>query len=117
MTVAVRRDRQTVDVLHHEIRELILGRTTVEKLRDIRMAQRREDLSLGDESPVELFGVWAVAQEFDRDLATELAIDAFGEIHHAHAATTELSHDAVRANASIAQRLRTERCLRSQASL
>ena len=109
VAIAVRRDRQTVDVLHHEIRELSFGRTAVEQLRDVRMTQRGEDLPLGEEAPVELLGVGAVAQELDRDLAAELAVDALGEVHHAHAAATELAHDAVRADAPVAQRLRGER--------
>jgi hypothetical protein len=73
------------------------------------MAQRGEDLSLGDEAAVQLVGVGAVAQELDRDLATELAVDALGEVHHTHAAATELAHDAVGANATVAQRLHDER--------
>jgi hypothetical protein len=54
VAIAVGGDRQTVDVLHHEIRKLPFGRAAVEQLRDVRMTQRGEDLPLGDEAPVEL---------------------------------------------------------------
>src|SRR5690349_20725990 len=118
VTVAVRRDRQTIDVLHHEIGELSVGRAAVEQLCNVRMAQRGEDLPLGDEAAVQLLGVWAVTQQLDRDLATELAVVALGEIDHAHAAATELAYDAIRAYAAVEQWLDGERrCRRRQPTL
>src|SRR5262245_18211703 len=84
----------------------------------MRMAQRGEDLPLGDEAPVELLGVRAVAQQLDCDLPPELAIVALGEIHDTHAAATELAHDAVRADAPLEQWLRGERrCCRRHTPL
>jgi hypothetical protein len=109
VTIAVGGDRQTVDVLHHEIRKLPFSRAAVEQLRDVRMTERGEDLPLGDEAPMELLGIGAVAQELDRDLTAILAVNAFGEIHHAHAAATKFAHDAVRADAPIAERFLGER--------
>src|SRR4029079_13397257 len=109
VAIAVGSDRQTVDVLHHQIWKLPFRRAAVEQLRDVRMTQRGEDLPLSDEAPVELLGVGAVAQELDRDLAAVLAVDALGEVYDAHATTTKLAHDAVRADAPIAQRFLAER--------
>src|SRR5262245_24602517 len=84
----------------------------------MRMAQRREDLSLGDEAPVQFLGVGAVAQQLDRDLAPELPIVALGEIDDTHAAATELAHDAVRADAPVEQWLDGQRrCRRRQTPL
>jgi hypothetical protein len=57
MTVAIRRDRQTIDVLHDEIGQLSFNRATIEQLRDVRVTERSENLSFGNETPVELLGV------------------------------------------------------------
>ena len=37
--------------------QLPVGDAAVEQLRDVRVLQRREDLPLGDEAPVEIFGI------------------------------------------------------------
>ena len=94
--VAVGGDRLTVDVLHHEVRQLAVGHAAVEELRDVRMAQRREDLPLGDESPLDLPVVEAAADDFDRHPAAELPVVTLREVDDAHAAASELAQDLVR---------------------
>src|SRR5215831_7025110 len=67
------------------------------------MTQRRKDLALGDETPMQLLGVGTVAQQLDGHLAPEFAVDALREINDTHPATTELAHDAIRADEAVNQ--------------
>ena len=96
--VAVRGDRLAVHVLHHEVRQLAVGDAAVEELRDVRMAQRREDLPLGEKSPLDLPVVEAAADDFDRHAAAELAVVTLGEVDDAHAAASELAQHLVRSD-------------------
>ena len=98
LPVAVGGDGHSIHVLHDEEGELPIGDTTVEELRDVRVIQRREDLSFGDEAPVELVGVGAASQQLDRDPASILAIGAFSQVDDAHSAAPELAQQTIGAD-------------------
>ena len=98
--VAIRRDRQTVDVLHHEVGELPVRHAAVQQLRDASMLQRRQDLTLGAKAPAKVPVVGARVKDLDRDLLFVLSVVAVGEKHDAHTAASELSNYAVSADAS-----------------
>ena len=53
LAVAVGGDRHAIHVLHDEERQLSVGDAAVEQLRDVRVVQRREDLSFGDKAAIE----------------------------------------------------------------
>ena len=93
--VAVGVDRLTFDVLHHEVRCAVLGRSAVEQVRDVRMAQLRQDLPLGLEPPQQRVGVEARLQQLDRDLLLVLLIVADRLEDLAHAAAAGLADDAI----------------------
>jgi len=95
LPVAVLRDRLPVDVFYHEIRQLSVRYAAVEELGDVRVIERREDLTLGSEALVQLIGVPARAQHFHGGAAPELAVVALGEVHDAHPAAAELTRHAV----------------------
>ena len=98
--IAIAVDRRAVDVLHGEVRELVVGDATVEKPSDARVRERGEDLPLVEESADGLGGLQAARQHLERDALTKLPIVSLGEVHHTHAAVSRFSRHDVRADAS-----------------
>ena len=96
MRVAVRVQRDAVDVLHHQIRHAFGRRAAVNQLRDTRMVERREDLPLGAKAPQAVLAQHA-AHDLDRHALMKVVV-SFGEVHRAHAAVPDFRHDAVPAN-------------------
>ena len=95
LPVAVAGDGHSIHVLHDEEGELPIGDSAIEKLRDVRMIQRGEDLSFGDEAPVELLGIGLLSQQLDRDPLAILAIGAFSQVDDAHSAAPELASETI----------------------
>jgi len=84
-----------IDVLHDEKRHLVISHPAIEQLRDASVLERREDLSLGEEALAELVGIWTGANQLHRDSLPVLSVVPFSEVHHAHAAATELTKHAI----------------------
>jgi len=67
--VAVLGDRDTLDVLHHEVRPAVRRRARVEDLGDRRVVHQRQRLPLGLEAGHDLFRVHPLLDHLERDLA------------------------------------------------
>ena len=88
-----RPQRFTGDVLHHHERE-ILGIIDRMYGDDIGMIEGRGGASLPHQAHAgRLVGCCRSGQRFDRNQPSQLLV--FGLVHHAHAALTDLFHDAV----------------------
>ena len=96
--VAVAVDRLAVDVLHDEVRLAVVGHAAVEQPRDVRMIERREDLSLGAEAVASMSASEPAAQQLERDLLLELSVGALGEEDAPMPAAAELADDAIGAD-------------------
>jgi hypothetical protein len=100
--IAVRGDRRAVNVLHDEKRDAPVCDAAVQQLSNAVMLERRENLSLGEKATMQVVGIGACAEQFDRDALLILSIVALGEVDDAHAATAKLAYDAVCADAASA---------------
>ena len=98
MRPAILVDRQTVDVLHHEIRQALAAGAAVEQPRDVRMLEPGEDLALVSKALQHGVAIHAALDEFDGGAHRELRIVALAKKDGAHAAATQLAHDAIRAD-------------------
>src|SRR5687768_8169013 len=98
MRLAVLVDGQTVDILHHEIREPLAARAAVKKPRDVRMLESREDLALVSKALQHGVAIHAALDEFDGGAHGELRIVALAKKDGTHAATPQLAHDPIRAD-------------------
>ncbi len=87
-------ERGAIDVLHREPRHAGVGEAAVDEVRDVRMAQPRQDLALAQEALVQ--GRAAAAHQLQRDLLRDV-VDPLGQVHRAHAALAEQAQDAVAA--------------------
>ena len=96
MRPAIFVDGKTVDVLHHEIRKALAARAAVEQARDVRMFEPGEDLTLVSKALQHGVAVHAALDEFDGGAHRELRIVALAKKDSAHAAATQLAHDAIR---------------------
>ena len=98
MAIAVLGQRLPLDVLHDEVRTPVRRRAAVEQPRDVRMIERRDDLSLGPEAPDEILAVHAALHQLQRDPLAVRVVGAHGQKDRAHAAASDLLQDLVRAD-------------------
>ena len=68
------------------------------------MIEPGKDLPLGAEAAHDRLGVHPALQDLERDALAERVVIARGEVHGAHAALTELAHQAVGADAGVVDR-------------
>ena len=96
------KDRQprTIDVLHDEIGQAVVGGAPVEQTADVRMLQARERLTLATEAREDELGVHARSYQLDGDLHVILIVVPLGEEDGAHTATPELPDQPVRTDAN-----------------
>jgi hypothetical protein len=80
MALAVFVEGQSLDVLHHEVRQSVFGRVAIEQARDVRVVEARKDLPLIPESAQHRICVHAALDELDRGLVLVLAVRAPREI-------------------------------------
>ena len=88
---AVLVDRYAVDVFHDEKRHVVIGGTSIEQHRDVRMLEIGQDLTFSHETAPEVIGCELGHQELDGDLLLELLVGPAGEIYETHAALRKLS--------------------------
>src|SRR5262249_34619667 len=100
------RDRDAVDVLHHEVRHTAFGGAAVEEARDVRVPKRGEDLPFVAEAAEHVLAEDALPHELERGLHPELRIRAADEEDRPHAAVADLAHELPRADAASLERLR-----------
>jgi hypothetical protein len=93
---AVQRDRRAVHILHRVKRLSARQFAAVVQRRDIRMHQPGQDAALALETLMRRCAD-ARLHDLERHLLRELAVRAFGQVHHAHAADAEQARDPVRA--------------------
>ena len=93
---AVARDRLAFDELHHEVGPSVLGGSSVEEPRDVRMLEPREDAPLAREPGEHFVRRHSAAQQLDRDALLEEPVRALGQEDLAHAAPPETAEDTVR---------------------
>jgi hypothetical protein len=93
--IAVRRDWQTVDVFHDQVRVAVVGHASVEESCDMRMDQPGKDAALGHEPLVQRIVRIAGGDHFDGDPLLKVPFDSICQIHRPHAAAPELGHDPV----------------------
>ena len=91
--VAVGGDRLAFDVLHHEVRQAVVGRAAVDQARDVRMIELRQDLPFGAEAPQNVIRIEAAPDEFERDLLAVFVVGPGGEIDRAKSAPADLADD------------------------
>lgn len=97
--VAVAVDRYALDVLHREPRHAVRGHSPVEEAGDVPVVERREDLSLLDESADEtLLPRAPPAQQLEGYTPLVLVVGALGEVDDSHPPVPDLSEDAVGAD-------------------
>ena len=97
--IAVRGEWLSLDVLHREVRMAIHRHTAVEQPREVRMFQRRENLSLAAEATHGRLAHRLRTQELHRDALAELIVVARGFVHGAHATDADAPRDLVDADA------------------
>ena len=93
------RQPRTIDVLHDEIGQAVVGRAAVEQTADVRMLQARERLALATEAREDEIDVHARSHQLDGDLGVIFVVVPLGEEDGAHTATTELPDQPVRTDA------------------
>ena len=81
---AVFRDRQPIDVLHHDERLAVGSQATIHERDDIRVSQRRQDLALGAEPPNRIGPMEPRRNQLDGDLLGEIAFDPLGAVDLTH---------------------------------
>src|SRR6266404_3416410 len=69
-------DGLAFDILHHQVRLPILTMTGIEKTRNVRVGERRQNLPLGEKSRANLRIVGSRAQKFYGDSLRKLAVHA-----------------------------------------
>ena len=85
--VAVPVDSHALDVLHHQVRTIPVGRAAVVEAGDIRMIECCGDLPLGQEALVAFEGFEPFADDLDSRTALVLLVSSVGEIDVPHAAS------------------------------
>ncbi len=80
------------NVFDHVVWKPVVGGAAVQDAGDIRMIETSQDLPLAVETADQVAGVETPLEDFDRHLLTVRAVDAAGEVDHAHAAP---GHDAL----------------------
>ena len=88
VTVAEEIDALAIHVLHDEIRDAVGGGTAIEQACDVAMIEARQNLALGAQAIVICAAHETGPHELHGNVMAVLA-DALGEVHIAHAATTE----------------------------
>ena len=91
MRVAPGRDLFTGDIFESEVGRAIGAHAAVVQLRDVRVRQSREGVAFTQEALDQFRRGEFAANEFQRNLMSELPIGTFGQIHAAHSADTEFA--------------------------
>src|SRR5690606_463900 len=98
--IAVTVDGLALDILEDEVRLAVVRHAAIEQARDVRMAQRGEDLPLGPEAPSIPLRGQAGPQQLAGSALLRLAVRALGEHHATHAAAPDLIEKSPRTHAS-----------------
>src|SRR5580765_4277374 len=86
--------------LHGQEKFASLGNPTIDQLGDVRVIQRGEDLALAAKMPLQFLIGETWPNDLQSNLLLEFAVGAGGQENRAHSATSNLSQDAVGAEAS-----------------
>ena len=98
MIMAIAVDRTASDILHYEVRQPLRRRSAIENLGDVGVFKIGQDLPFLTKPADDLLGVHAVPEDLDRHSLLEDVIGPLRQIDGTHSATTDGSHDSVRAD-------------------
>src|SRR3981189_3199815 len=93
MLSAIERERNAVNVLHHEPRSSVIQCVCVVEPRDQWMIQLRQGPLFAGKAFAACRGKPGVTQDLDRDLSTE--VSAFGKINYSYSAFAQQLQDLV----------------------
>ena len=95
ISIAVLRDWQAIDVVHHEERPSPLGGPRIEDASDVGMAHQRQRLPLRLEPGDHLVGVHATVDHLEGDLVSKNGVFPLGQVDVTHASTVQKAKDPV----------------------
>ena len=95
MLVAIVIDRSALDEFHHQVRNAIFRRASVDQSRDVGMIERGQNLTFVAEAIQDPLRVQARAYKFDGHLLVVLTIGALGPVDVSHSALTNFFDQAV----------------------
>jgi hypothetical protein len=84
-------DGRAFDELHHQVRDAVVGLTSVEEARDVRVVERGQDPALAAKT-LRMVGARDRAGQFDGDAPVEVPVGAARQQHQPHATA---AHDAL----------------------
>ncbi len=87
LLLAVLVERDAVDILHRQVQRTVCGLAAIDQLRDVRVAEARENLHLRAEAFAG--GAIGAEQQLDRDGLLEAAGHPLCPVHRAHAAAAD----------------------------
>src|SRR5579872_2602288 len=88
-------NRLALDVLHHEVRQAVLGGAAIEQPRNVGMVQAGQYLPLVAEALDDELGVEVAPDELDGDLLTESLVGAGGQVNHTHTTLADFPDHSV----------------------
>src|SRR5258705_7809085 len=88
-------DRFSFDMLHHEVRQAVAGRTATVQARDVRMFKIGENLPFHQETSEHRIRVHAALDQFEGDALREALAAMLGEEHNTHSAFADLFEDKI----------------------
>src|SRR5579862_3015728 len=98
MDVTVPVDRDAFHQLHYQIRDALLGRSSVQQAGDVRVVESRQDLAFMAKTLQQESSVEAATHDLDCNLFVVLPVGARCAINRAHAAVADLFQNVVRTN-------------------
>src|SRR5436190_11895080 len=93
--IAITIKRLALNIFHDEVGQAVLSSTPVEQQRNVWMIQRGENLALFAKASQNKVGIHPPLDQLDGYPLMEFLIDTYGFVDSAHAATSNLTLDAV----------------------
>src|SRR5918997_886519 len=100
MTIAITVERLPLDVLHHEVGQTVLSSAAVEQATDVRVIERRKDLSFFTKPAEDEVSVHPALDQLDRRCFIKLVIGARRFVHRAHTTASDFSLNSISAEAA-----------------
>src|SRR5262249_28234249 len=101
---AVVEDLLTLDVLHDEVGEAVVGGAPVQEPGDVGMVEAGQDLALALEVAYDLRGVGSAAKDLEGDPLVELLVGPQRQVDGAHAPVAQLADQPVGPDAALESR-------------
>src|SRR5215471_457570 len=98
VSVCIFIERLARNELHDKVRTALFGGATAQQAADVRMIQRRQDLSFVTKSAEDEISILSGPNQFDRYSMLKFTVSAPRFIDGAHTTASDFSFDPVRAN-------------------